>query len=353
MSGRQQHYIPQLLQRNFAFKQSGDEFHVYVYRKGSAKAFAANTRGVGQQRDFYGNPESPETDDAITGTESHLAEILRALNGRAPGSVSSRNIGLLIAALSMRTKAMRQTLEELVPAVLTAAKACIPDKAASRTLLQDYFNDKKQRDEAIDRELRNHPEWNHRQRRRARKFVQSQWKSEYRKNEHQYVSEFAILLAQGVERLKASAAAVGNRAFLQALSRDPNMLERAARFADFEFGVLNTNAEEPFILGDCVAFAIYTDGEARLALADLDDEVRIQGLVLPVSPTRCVVGRTLDNNCEVSVGEINRMSASLSLELFISNMPECDSVRLLHNLIGTSVRYSTDELLIRLLNESE
>ena len=33
MSGRQQHYIPQLLQRNFAFKQSGDEFHVYFTAK--------------------------------------------------------------------------------------------------------------------------------------------------------------------------------------------------------------------------------------------------------------------------------------------------------------------------------
>jgi len=353
MSGRQQHYIPQLLQRNFAFKQSGDEFHVYVHRKGSAKAFAANTRGVGQQRDFYGTPENPETDDAITRTESRLAEILRALNGRDPGSVPSRNIGLLIAALSMRTKAMRQTLEELVPAVLEAAKARIPDEATSRTLLQRHFSDEKQRDEAIDRELRNHPEWNHRQRRRARKFVQSQWGSEYRKNENQYVSEFAILLAEGMEHLRASAAAVGNRAFLQALSRDPNMPERTARFAGFEFGVLNTNAGEPFILGDCVAFAIYTDGEARLALADLDDKVRIQGLVLPISPTRCVVDRTPDNKCEVPVGEINRMSASLSLELFISNMPECETTRSLHRLIGTSVPYSTDEALIQLLSENE
>lgn len=349
MSGRQQHYIPQLLQRNFAFKQSGDEFHVYVHRKGAAKAFAANTRGVGQQRDFYGAPESPETDDAITRTESHLAEILRALNGRDPGSVAPRNIGLLIAALSMRTKAMRQALEDLVPVALKAVKARIPDEAASRTLLQRHFNDEKQRDEAIDQELRNHPEWNHRQRRRARKFVQSQWKSEYRKNEHQYVSEFAILLAQGIEHLRASAAAIGNRAFLQALSRDPIMPERAARFADFEFCVLNTNAGEPFILGDCVAFAIYTDGEARLALADLDDGIRIRCLFLPISPSRCMIGRMPGDGYAVPISEINHMSASLSLELFISNVREGDDICSLHKAIGTVAPYASDASLAQLL----
>lgn len=349
MSGRQQHYIPQLLQRNFAFKQSGDEFHVYVHRKGSAKAFAANTRGVGQQRDFYGTPESPETDDAITRTESRLAEILRALNGRDPGSVPPRNIGLLIAALSMRTKAMRQALEELVPAVLEAAKARIPDEAASRTLLQRYFNDEKQRDEAIDRELRNHPEWNHRQRRRARKFVQSQWESEYKKNEHQYVSEFAILLAEGVKHLRASAAAIGNRAFLQALSRAPNMGDRANRFANFEFDVLNSCTEAPFILGDCVAYAIYADRNARLALADLDEDIQIRQLVLPISPSRCVIGRIPGDEYAVPVSEINHMSASLSLELFISNVREGDSIGSLHKAIGTAVPYASDASLAQLL----
>lgn len=40
MSGRQQHYIPQLLQRSFAFRQRGDELQVYVYRKGLRDASA-------------------------------------------------------------------------------------------------------------------------------------------------------------------------------------------------------------------------------------------------------------------------------------------------------------------------
>jgi len=353
MSGRQQHYIPQLLQRSFAFRQRGDELQVYVYRKGTAKPFPANTRGVGQQRDFYGGPESPELDEAITRTENRLAKVLRAVNGDNPGTVPPEDIALLIVALSMRTKTVRQALLDLASGVLEAAKSRIPDEAASRALLEGSFRDGKQLDEAIDRELRNRPEMNRNQRRQFRRFAKDRWASEFEKNERKYAAEFRDSLAQHIEQLSACAAAIGDRAFLQALSRDPSIPERTARFAGFEFRVMNTGAEAPFILGDCVAFATYTDGEARLALADLDDEIRIQRLFLPVSPIRCMVGQMLDNECEISVGEINRMSASLSLELFISNMPECESTRSLHGLIGTSVPYSTDEALIQLLSESE
>lgn len=353
MSGRQQHYIPQLLQRFFAFRQRGDEFQVYVHRKGAAKPFLANTRGVGQQRDFYGGPESPELDEAITRTETSLAKVLRAVNGDSPGAVPREDIALLIVALSMRTKTVRQALLDLSSGVLGAAKSRIPGEAASRALLQSSFKDGKRIDEAIDRELRNHPEMSRNQRSQFKKVAKDRWTSEFEKNERKYAAEFRESLAQHIEQLSACAAAIGDRAFLQALSRDPSMPERTARFAGFEFSVLDTDAAAPFILGDCVAFATYTDGKARLALADLDDEIRIQRLFLPVSSTRCMVGQARNNEREISVGEINRMSASLSLDLFISNMPECEDTHSLRRLIGTSAPYSTDEGLIQLLSGSE
>lgn len=77
MSGRQQHYLPRFLQRAFNCDVRGSETYVAVYRRGHGHPYESNTRGVGQQRDFYGKPGNPSLDDAITVGETQLTRILR------------------------------------------------------------------------------------------------------------------------------------------------------------------------------------------------------------------------------------------------------------------------------------
>ena len=65
MAGRQHHYLPQLIQRPFAYRQQGKEFYVHAHHRTRGR-FTPNTRGLGKELDFYGGPDDTSLDDAIT-----------------------------------------------------------------------------------------------------------------------------------------------------------------------------------------------------------------------------------------------------------------------------------------------
>ncbi len=85
MSGRKHHYLPQLIQRPFAYRKEGKQFYVHAHHRTRGR-FTPNTSGLGKELDFYGGPEDTSLDEAITRGEDALAETVQAINRGCRGA---------------------------------------------------------------------------------------------------------------------------------------------------------------------------------------------------------------------------------------------------------------------------
>ena len=103
MAGRKHHTVPQFLLRAFASRISGKEAYVWTYRRGDG-GMEINTKNIGAERDFYGH----ELDARITDLETRFAPLAEALRC-CDGPVDIRETGDLVAHLTLRTRALRQS----------------------------------------------------------------------------------------------------------------------------------------------------------------------------------------------------------------------------------------------------
>ena len=122
---------------------------------------------------------------------------------------------------------------------------------------------------------------------------------------------------------------------------------------ELRIDVWDAPAGECFILGDCGPVAMFTDGKPRLALGTIDNEVAMANVFLPILPTRCIVGRRHANDRALSVAELNKISAALSHEFFVSNQPDDVCLTTLLKSIGSLVQIATEEDIVRLFAEDD
>lgn len=349
MSGRQHHYLPQFLQRPFAYRRSGKQFYVYAHHR-TRGSFTPNTKGLGTELDFYGGPEDTALDDAITSGEDTLAAIVQAVNeGQA---VSALEKATLISALAFRTKSMREALAGMLPVVLDALRERLLDITRLRRDLMASLTDPKESRRLINEEVKKRMGHLPReQRARAAYALRSRWKSHVFEQEEQLVAQAWRLATVVLEKARMDADTIAHGAYLQALARDPAMPVRAQKLAEeLAFDVIDAPPDEFFILGDCGPVAMFTDGKPRLLLGALEEDVKLQAAFLPVSPSRCIVGRLPTSTTSLGTGDINRLSASLSLEFIVSHTPASDDLR---TLIGSQVPFETAQDIIRKLGDDE
>lgn len=109
MAGKQQHFIPQFLQKGFSSRSSKTEHYVWVYRKG-VKPFNPNTKGIGQERYFYSNATDTQIDDAITDHEDNFATFCDQMR-HAPNNIDDLNqkASRLLAHIEVRSKNIRES----------------------------------------------------------------------------------------------------------------------------------------------------------------------------------------------------------------------------------------------------
>lgn len=346
MSGRHHHYLPQFIQRSFAYRRSGKQFYVHANHC-SLPPYTPNTKGLGQELDFYGGPEDTALDAAITSGEDALAATIQAINQGL--EVSAIDMATLVSALAFRTKSMREAIVGMFPALLAALRARLVDTSRLRrdlvASLTDPNESRRLINEEINKRMRHLPR---EQRGKASYALQSRWKAHVAEQEERLVSEARQWVYVLLAEVRVEANAIAHGAYLHALAKDPSMVTRAQLMAgELTFSVLDAPPGEFFILGDCGPIAIFTDGKPRLVLGALDKEAQIETVLLPVSPARCVVGRLPTATEDLSVADINHISASLSLEFFVSDRN--DGLDGLRTLIGSLVPFETAEDIIEKL----
>lgn len=347
MSGRHHHYLPQFIQRPFAYRRKGEQSYVHAHHRTRGR-YTPNTKGLGQELDFYGGPEDTALDDAITKGEDALAATLRAINEGC--QVDPLEAATLICALGFRAKAMRDALIAMFPTLMAALRIRFGNRTRLQQELMASLSDPRESKrliyEEIDKRMGRLPR---EERARRAAVLQRAWKPFVDQQGEQIVSEIVDAAYAFLAYAHKQANEIGTAAYLGALSKDPYMPVRARRLAsELSFSVLEATPEHQYILGDCGPVAVLTDGRPSLMLGALSEGIRIHAVYLPVSPTHCLVGQP-SNNEPLRVADINRMSAGLALEFFISSRGTGADLDELRSIIGTLTAIDSHEDIVHSL----
>ncbi|MCD9126002.1 DUF4238 domain-containing protein [Luteimonas fraxinea] len=328
MAGRRQHYLPRFLQRPFRYREKEDIDYVHAHE--STHSYAPSTMGVGQERDFYGHPEESTADANITASEGKLADILNRLIG-APEGVPQADYASLVAALAVRTRSMRNALVELASTVVPAMAEAFETHGLKRRDLDAYWNDKGKLDALIYDALKDRPRQTREERARCIMMFKGQWNRDREKIAAQMQLGARTMARQLFATLDSQAEQVAEGSFRRVFEDDPKIPKRvAALTSNFEFSVINADGDKEFILGDCATVAFRADRTARLPIGDLNEDVPLEQIYLPISPSRCIIAVRRVTSAWAQAADINAASAALSHRFFISKSklpPDLDALR--------------------------
>ncbi len=108
------HFIPQFLLKGFASREEGSETYVYAFRKG-VRPFEANTKNVGTQRNFYGDPLIEEP---LAEWESQFRKLVWRLRDGGCNTNDKPLIDRFVAQTLVRTRCFRDGVHAIGSTVL-------------------------------------------------------------------------------------------------------------------------------------------------------------------------------------------------------------------------------------------
>ncbi|WP_340650053.1 DUF4238 domain-containing protein [Pseudoxanthomonas winnipegensis] len=340
MAGRRQHYLPRFLQRPFRYRSDKQD---YVHAHESTRSYTPSTMGLGQERDFYGGPEESLADERITASETQLAEILNGLNSAYPGA-SQAEMALLVAALAVRTKRMREALGGLVKIVAAEMEQSFQTHNFMRSEVESYWTDKKKLEGMIREALKKAPPMSREARSRVTANFKRQWNQDRERIASELQARARVLAAHFFSRLDSESAKVAEGAFRKIFDGDPTVPKRVASLSElYDFTLIEAPEHEEFILGDCAAVGFRSDRAPRLPIGDLNDEAHLEQIYLPISPTKCIAAVLKGSNAWAQVADINEASAALCHRFFISKCAEPGNLTRLRNLIGSAEPLASEE----------
>lgn len=313
------------------------------------RSYTPSTMGLGQERDFYGSPADSLADDNITASETRLAEILNRLNS-TPIDASQAEMALLVAALAVRTKRMREALGGLVKVVATEMGEMFQSRDLMRSEIETYWNDKRKLEGLIREELEKAPPMSREMRSRITTRLKREWHQRREQLVLKLQAEGKMLALHFFKRLDSESANVADNAFRRILGGDPTVPNRVTSLIElYDFSVIEVMEHEEFILGDCATVGFRPDQAPRLPIGDLNDEAPLELIYLPISPTRCIAAIRKGASAWAQVADINEASAALSQRFFISRSAEPSDLTKLRNLIGTAEPLASEEEIRHLM----
>lgn len=349
MAGRRQHYLPRFLQRPFRYRADKQD---YVHAHESTRSYTPSTMGLGQERDFYGGPEEPLADEKITASETQLAEILNALNSTSPDA-SQEEMAVLVAALAVRTKRMREALDDLVKVVAAGMSQMFQSHDLMRSEIETYWNDTRKLDGMIREELKKAPPMSREVRVRVTAGIKREWAKKREAITLQLQAGAKLLAIHFFSRLDSESAKVASDAFRKIFEEDPTVPKRVASLTErYDFAIIEASEHEEFILGDCASVGFRSDRAPRLPIGDLNDEALFEQIYLPISPKRCISAVRKGAIPWALVSDINEASAALSHRFFISKSAEPTDLTRLRNLIGSAEPLASEEDIQSLMKKT-
>lgn len=320
MSGNKQHFLPRFLQKGFASKYvSRKKVQVWYFEKGKSPE-ERNTKDVGLEDLFYGEPGTDSLDDLITEKEDRFAKkIDRLRKEKRVCSDDVQNIAEFVYAVALRTKRTRENITSMASSMMSEAQTNLANPNYITDLARELarpgnplFHQKLK--EGIKKKK---PGANRRHRRylgkclgkpvvtKLRREAPSIGKEEARKYKFIRLESLAGPVSKEVH----------DKALMDAHSDEPEQGAFMKELIKMNWTV-ECLSQDSLILGDVAVLQINHDSSIDQPI--FGDGKRV-GVILPIGNHLLLFGSKKQKTLLPSVEEINRSSAELSLHFFISH----------------------------------
>lgn len=337
MAGKRQHYLPRFLLSGFASRVSKGDSFCWVYQK-SGKYFEANTTKVGVEKFFYGDPDKDSTDSVITKAEPKYANFLNQLrNSDVSQPVDSKLAAEFTVHLAVRNRNLREEFSSAAENFVDGFIEQISNPNVLRQTVIKYFRENPAELEQQFRKILKQQgiflnRRQYRQKLAEHKAMLPSLISSLPESELRKISNSLSLLAGHV---RPSVKQGHNKAIAQNHAPSP----RVEAIWNLDWKLLDFAAHS-LILGDFGAYAIGYHQQDPCSLIFAPKEVDV--VIFPISHQRLMMGRRSGIHFLPEPTEVNRNSASISREFFISS--ECSDERTsLVSLLGTVRPKELDE----------
>lgn len=326
MSGKNQHFIPQFLQRGFISIEPSDggfgsnpkkakkkKSQVWVFDRGK-KAYRTSIRNKGAERCFYGLEDSV-ADTRITDAESKYAGLVNELRtNTANACLSSDNllIAELVAHLFIRTKHVRSSLKEGADVMLEMFESFLGNGADFEKFLRSEF-----RKRATEIEKGLYDRLTPAQQKVARRKLQEnpdifsdalEQVTKEMTASNPFSSEFFRHFEGGISDM-------ARNAHIETFSEAVAPADRIDQLKAFHWFV-HTESPDSFILGDTISICQASNGQYKSYLLESKE---VERLLIPISSQHILVGSTDSRMQEIDIEAINQASAAISRDFFIAN----------------------------------
>lgn len=343
MSGKNQHFIPQFLQRGFihieeankgfskpAKSTKNKQAQVWIFEKES-QPYITNTKNKGAERFFYGS-EGSKLDRTITDAETKYSKIVGLLREKtSTTSVDYPLIPELVIHLSVRTKHFRDSVEDLSSSALNMIQKMFN---SPENLTQIWLNDLRKNPnnfiDKLDKRISSLPS-----------VQQIEIKEKIQKNPNIIIESIKGVLAstpsiyaaymQGISSVKNELPNISKNAHVKYLTESVIPEKRVEQLRTLNW-FLSVQPLGSYILGDAGLLYYSSSNQYRPILAVDED---LQHVLLPISSQHLLIGSTVNSLMRIpDVELINQFSAALSKNFFIASQ-NTERERLYAQKIGT------------------
>lgn len=316
MAGKRHHYLPKFLLSGFCFKQTGKESYCWVYRK-TGSEYETNIKNIGVEGYFYGRPEETDLDDRITCEETEFANLVQSLRSSCAGILADQErVSRLVVHLALRTKNVRSTFELGVTSFMNDLLDVVSDPEKCKELvLNSISNDPDFIVSAVEGELikqGKHLHFNSIKKSDLRSLILSQapmLAEEFAAVETPAVTNF---IEKAIEIIPSS---VGS-GHIGALEKGSAPEKRVRGLSNIEWELL-VFPKHSVILGDVGVWVEMSNEEGPIQFSHFEGCPNI--VCLPLSHSHVLIGKPFDSKGEIDLAYINKATASLSFDFFVSS----------------------------------
>jgi Protein of unknown function (DUF4238) len=317
MAGKNQHYIPQFLQRGFSCqaaqgfslssKKDKQKAQVWIFERENANKRLVCKAGADPY--FYG-PENSSVDTTITDAENLYGKLVNDLRShRKDTAVEEKSIPELLAHMIVRSKNIRQTISELGGISSSVLTASLPDNESMTNFFINYFQTNP------DKLGENLPA-DQRQSLRGKiqedpKFIQNLITDG--KIMGEFIPQFLDIISLSLSEIDVNE--IARNAHIDTLSESIEPKIRVNMYTGLHW-FLSVKKAGSYILGDGLVICQKTTGEYESALLASDD---FQHVFLPISSQHLIIGTKEPTALDLDIESINHAIARMSNEFFIAS----------------------------------
>jgi hypothetical protein len=335
MSGRRNHYLPQLLMRGFKSRQRKKEYYSWIYQS-NVQQFEVNIKNIGVEKDYYSLNDSTTIDDRMTTDENYYAKIINSI--RIDSTISTSHYNILnnfIVDLYIRSKHIKSEYQHSTQDLVTMFFT----NMAEEDMLQNIVNSiLPQTIARFTKKFQQDLVKNVGKKKAAEMAPIMKEEIIKRTSDNSFLSNIYNLIKYFIPHMKSiiseNIPAIVKDGQLEALHKryTDNIKPSNLQFTHWE---LIENDEGNTILGDVGPVFIDRFGKYVPAIWTFGNP---EAVLLPISSHQTIKGCNINTQINTDIKNLNYDISKLSNNFFIASKNEINISKLSEN-IGTSNKY--------------